>query len=109
MFPALTIASMTTLSQPRIVDRQVILASMTVTCGPLTISGVSLVRLDAGEMKLWFPTAGRERRIVVHGAENRAALLTLALTAYRALTGRDPAETPLAKASPTKDSSNGPA
>lgn len=100
---AVTLASMTAHPQAILAGEQAIVAHLTVECGPLTISGLALTRLPSGEMKIWFPSSGRDRRVVMRDRTERDALLSLAVNAYRALTGRDPAETPVAKASPKSD------
>lgn len=98
MPPAITLTSIAAHPQAILAGEQAILAHLTVECGPFTISGLALMRLPSGEMKIWLPSSGRDRRVVMRDRTERDALLSLAVNAYRALIGCDPAEPPVAKA-----------
>ena len=105
----IVITSMTAYPQAKPVREHAVLGQMSVELGPLLVVGCVLARLDRGDFKVWMPSLGRNNRLVIRDHGERDRLLLAALKAYRALTGRDPAETPLAKASPTKDTFHDPA
>lgn len=108
MLLPVAIPSMTAFPEARPVREHVLLAQMTVELGPLLVTGCALARMERGEFKVWFPNLGRDRRIVIRDRAERERILAVALTAYRVLTGRDPADTPVAKASPKADTFHDP-
>jgi len=107
-FP-ISIQSMTAFPEARPVREHAILGSMSVELGPILVTGCALARMERGDFKVWMPSFGRHQRLVIRDRGERERIVAAALNAYRALTGRDPAETPLAKASPDTDSFHDPA
>lgn len=103
MFPAFAIPSMTVQALPYQGEDRELIATFSVEFGPVLLNGLRLARMDSGELRLQMPRAGRASRTLIRGQNARNALLALACNAYRALTGRDPAEMPVAKASPNTD------
>lgn len=104
-----TVSGMAAHSLPQPNAEGAALARMTVALGPLLVTGCTLTRLGTGELRVLFPKFGRERRVVLRGQAERDRLTEAAVHTYRVLTGRDPAETPLAKASPKTDTFHDPA
>jgi hypothetical protein len=89
---------MTVMRQPIVLEGQTIVATMAVDYGSLCLSSISLVRRERdGLMRIWVMPNSRNRVVITDKAE-RDQLLQAALDSFRALTGRDPAELPLAKA-----------
>ena len=105
----LGVLGLTAPAQAQPVPKGAILGHMNVELGPLLVTGCALARLTSGELQVWFPKFSRECRVVLRGQAERDRLVQLAANAYRALTGRDPAETPVAKASPKTDHLHDPA
>ena len=97
--------SMTVHNPPIRAEHQTIYANMAVEYGPLLVVGVALARLHDGQMRIWLPNFGRDRRVVFRDHAERARLLQLSLAAYRALTGRDLADTASREGNPAMESS----
>jgi hypothetical protein len=96
-------------AEPHPLSEGAALAVATVGYGGLTITGIQLVRTVAGGFEARLPRLGRGNRLVLTSQRERDRLLALIAAAYHAVTSRDPAASPLAKASPTKDSFHDPA
>lgn len=95
----ITIPSMNAFPQARPSGSHAVLGNLTFTLGPMMVTGCTLARMASGELRIWFPNLGRNHRVVVTDPVEKARLVEAAAQAYRALTGRDPADTPLATAS----------
>ncbi|WP_426958932.1 hypothetical protein [Muricoccus radiodurans] len=100
----LRIVSMVVHTPPIEAEHMRILANLGVEYGPLLVVGAALAQSPDGTLRVWLPNFGRHRRVVLRDHAERARLLQLALEAYRALVGSDPALPPLAKASTNTDS-----
>lgn len=100
--PSFTIQKMTALRQPIILKDQAIIAHMAVDYGSLRLSAVNLMLTAKSEFRIYIPSYGRNR-VILTDKDERQQLLQSALSAYSALTGRNLAETPLAKASPNME------
>ena len=98
MPPAFAISGLSLHNPPHRSEWQDVLATLALEYGPVLLTGVQLVRLSTGELRIWIPRVGRASRAMIRGREARDTVLTLACNAYRAITGRDPADTPVAKA-----------
>ncbi|UFN48127.1 hypothetical protein LPC08_19225 [Roseomonas sp. OT10] len=96
--PAFRVHSMTVHEPPIPAQHQTIHAQLAVEYGPLLIVGAALAQSADGSMRIWLPNFGRDRRVAFRDPQERERLLQIVLSAYRAFTGRDPADTPLAKA-----------
>ncbi len=70
---------------------------LTVSLGPIMMTGLSLVEYPDGNNAIWFPKA-RGERIAIRDAASRHELIALALSAFRRATNRAPADPPPAPA-----------
>jgi hypothetical protein len=95
--PGFTIHKMTALRQPIILKDQAIIAHMAVDYGSIRLAAVNLVVNAKSEFRVALPSYGRSR-VILTDKDERQQLLRSALSAYRALTGCEIAETPVAKA-----------
>ncbi|MBI0432980.1 hypothetical protein [Roseomonas sp. KE0001] len=95
----IAITSMDVFSTPQQTGGGTIYARLNLQLGPLLIIGARLTKIERGEVVLWLPRFNRDQRILCIDPDIRQRSRTAAIEAYRALTGRDPADTPLATAS----------
>lgn len=95
----IAIPSMSVLATPKPVRDYSVLAKFTAEIGPLLAVGCALARNADGALRVWMPPVEGKNRLVIQDTTVRLQLVAAASQAFRALSGRDPAEPPVAKAS----------
>ncbi|UFN48905.1 hypothetical protein LPC08_23390 [Roseomonas sp. OT10] len=98
-----TISGMEPYQKPIVRGPWKILARMTVEAGPFLFAGATFSLRDDGTLHIRLGVAGRQCRVAILDSSFRRQLTRAASDTYRALTGCDPADTPLAKASSTAE------